>query len=333
MYERAREDLEERYALSMERIRQIETDGTVSAPFADFFERTAAFIVRMDDIRQQLSKEQGQFFEAPAKEQGQKKEEGPSLTELAARNREMYEDILPENYGSSYANPAFAVSALGEELGRGLSSLAFQMRSVIGYFYDGFTEAALIHLELFLEVYNRFEISPLPDGRELQRMLQMFACDSCDVLTALRVRQSVDPDAGIARRIVMESDLSDLRYLYCYGEYVTENELRLAAFLNSLSEDEIDRMARTYTEGYRVGFVRAGKDLSKKKTVNIRYHLGFERMVRRAAQQFAQMGLTPVIFRCAMSIVNMRGNARIGYTGAAANLQYDYDHGYKFLLQ
>ena len=38
-----------------------------------------------------------------------------------------------------------------------------------------------------------------------------------------------------------------------------------------------------------------GKDLSKKKTVNIRYCLGFERMVREAILQFQAMGLAPVI--------------------------------------
>ena len=31
---------------------------------------------------------------------------------------------------------------------------------------------------------------------------------------------------------------------------------------------------------YRMGFINGRKDLSKKKTVNIRYNLGFERMVK-----------------------------------------------------
>ena len=37
-----------------------------------------------------------------------------------------------------------------------------------------------------------------------------------------------------------------------------------------LSEDVICKMADVYTEGYRVGFVNTGKDLSKKGTVEIR---------------------------------------------------------------
>ena len=41
----------------------------------------------------------------------------------------------------------------------------------------------------------------------------------------------------------------------------------MAKLLNSLSQDEIDSMARTYTEGYKQGFVAAGIDLSKKSFV------------------------------------------------------------------
>ena len=68
--------------------------------------------------------------------------------------------------------------------------------------------------------------------------------------------------------------------------------------MNSLSQREIDEMARTYTEGYRMGFITGRKDITKKKTVNIRYHLGFERMVKAAVLQFREMGLQTVIPPC-----------------------------------
>ena len=85
-------------------------------------------------------------------------------------------------------------------------------------------------------------------------------------------------------------------------------------------------MASTYTEGYRIGFINGRKDITKKKTVNIRYNLGFERMVRAAIIQFRKMGLEPVIYRHATHAVNKRGAVRVGFTGGVANPQYDYDH-------
>lgn len=54
-------------------------------------------------------------------------------------------------------------------------------------------------------------------------------------------------------------------------------------------------MAEVYTEGYRIGFINTGKDLSKKSVVSIRYVLGFERVIKLAIANFAKMGLKPVI--------------------------------------
>ena len=45
--------------------------------------------------------------------------------------------------------------------------------------------------------------------------------------------------------IIMESNLSDLRYLYRYGEYVADSDLKLASFMNTLPQETIDRMADT----------------------------------------------------------------------------------------
>mgnify|MGYP006922376807 CR=1 FL=1 len=95
----------------------------------------------------------------------------------------------------------------------------------------------------------------------------------------------------------MDSDLEDIRYLYYFGEYITEEELETAKHLNGMRPEEIRRMADTYTEGYRIGFEVYEKDISKKKTVNILYCLGFERMIRAAVENFAKMGLSPAICR------------------------------------
>ena len=58
--------------------------------------------------------------------------------------------------------------------------------------------------------------------------------------------------------------------------YISASEIRTARHLLELDESVIAKMADVYTEGYRIGFVNTGKDLTKKKSVNIRYVLGFE---------------------------------------------------------
>ena len=141
-----------------------------------------------------------------------------------------------------------------------------------------------------------------------------------------RVREQLDPDLTFATDIIMNSDLQDISYLYKYGEYVSSNEIDSAIFLGSMSDSEIEEMAHTFTEGYRLGFEAAGIDLSRKKTVNIRYFLGQERMVKAAINQFEQMGLRPICYRYASARINRRLMGRVGYSSSVPNKQLEYDH-------
>lgn len=303
--------LEERYALAMERIHGIRYDMTVPAPFQDYFQKTADFLIQMDELKEKVSSKETEQY---------------SLEQWEKLNHALYEDILPQQYDTSYANPAFAVEKLGEIHGRILSFLYAELRGMIVYVFEERLEEAVVLLELFIEIYNRFEQEELPEYKEIQQIVYWFVSDYSELFAARRIQEAIDPTLDFATKIIMGSDLTDLRYLYRYGEYVSENEKKTAAFLNTLSEDEIAAMADTYTEGYRIGFLMGGKDITKKRTVNIRYSLGFERMIRKAIQNFEKMGLQPVIYRAAVSTVNKRQHSKIGYVGANPNKQYDYDH-------
>ena len=149
--------------------------------------------------------------------------------------------------------------------------------------YERRAQELVIRQELLLEVYGSFESAfeeglEGPETEELQEILYWYVNDYSEVVAKRRVRGQVDPAEDFCTKIVMEADLSDDRFLYAYGEYVTEQEERMADYLRGLPEEKIQLIADTYTEGYRIGFVLGRKDLSKKKTVNIRYHLGFERI-------------------------------------------------------
>ena len=303
--------LQERYSLAMERIEGILNEETVSAPFCIYFQTVAKFLLETKTLREKLAQEKAEAY---------------TLKEWQQINHDMYVDILPEHYARSFGNPGYAVETLGEVFGKLLSFLYTELRALQIYVYEGRLEEIVVCLELFIEVYNCFERTPLPEYREIQQVIYWFLSDYSELFVARRIREAIDPELDFATRIVMESDLTDLRYLYRYGEYVSENELKTAAFLNTLSEEEIAAMADTYTEGYRIGFVLGGKDLSIKRTVNIRYQLGFERMIRKAIENFAKMGLKPVIYRAAVSTLNKRQTMRIGYTGAVPNKQFEYDH-------
>ena len=314
-----REILQERLELALLRIREIpgeDFQGAELQPWKEYFTTVAKFLLLIEDTRQFL-------------EQG--KQATATLEELQQRNRALYEDILPENYENSFANPAYAVKMLGEEFGVLVSFLYTEMRSLIGFTYEGRLDKLVIRMELFSEVYAAFvyeqqENHKLPTYAAIREILYWFVSDYADVAAEERVREMVCPENNFAAAILRTADFTDLRYLYAYGEYVGENELKMAEFMNSLPEETVHTMADTYTEGYRIGFEVTGKDLSKKAVVDVRYQLGFERMMRRALENFEKMGLQPVIYRAASSILYNPSIYKNGFYSVSPNRQYEFDH-------
>lgn len=333
--EEERRLLDERYELAIGRVREILQEQTVPADFVSYFHRTAQFLLLCDDVKKRL--ETGSYDQDPE--------------QMKKDNFALYEDILPEHYEESFGNPTYACRKLGEPMGKLLCFLYAQERGLISYLFEGKYEEAVAHVELFVQVYGILTADAAEAAKAAKEAesvvssdsqkwngfgtkteqavrdaLYWFESDYADVIAAHRIREGIDPDCSFFTDILMNSDLSDTDYLYRYGEYITENELRMAQFLNSLPQEEIDKIADTWSEGYRMGFVLSGKPLEKKRTVNLHYYAGFERVARKTVENFEKMGLRPTIYNHSVSALTTSGAARMGFTGAIPNPQYDYDH-------
>ena len=287
----------ERYILAIERILQIPDEKTVEEPFLSYFHRVAKFIAYVHEV-----------FE--------REKEGTlrkmTLEELKEQQRSLYEDILPQNYEKSYGNPEYGVKQLGQDYGKIFSYLYAEVRSMIVYAYEGRIFDLTILAELFLEIYNLFEWEKreggLPKAEDIQQIIYSFESDYSQERIERRIGEQIDPSYDFAVKIIMESDLTDLRYLYWFGEYISNNEMGTAKHLNAMEEEKIQWMADTFTEGYRKGFINGNKDISKKKVVNIRYCLGFERVVKKAVENFKKMGLKVTIFRAGVNSSSKNGS-------------------------
>lgn len=304
--------MEERYNLAIDRMKAIIEEKTVAEPYREYFQHVARFILKLDELKQNV-------------ESGKQKE--MSEEELQEEMKDLYADELEANYEKSYANPAYAVLVLGGELGSFLSAVYTEIRGSISYVQEQRMEYVVIGAELLIEIYNKFEEEKQPQPESLKEIFYWYASDYCDVFAADRIKDQIDPESGcFIVNMIMNEDLSDLRYLYRMGEYVGVNERETAAYLNSLSQEKIDKMADTFSEGYRIGFVNTGKDLSKKSVVNIYYAMGFERIVKKAIENFEKMGLKPSIFRTSHSVITRGRNSQIGFFNISGNKQYVYDH-------
>ncbi|MBQ1193920.1 MAG: aminopeptidase [Lachnospiraceae bacterium] len=269
----------EKYELAKERICGIVNEESVPESYRDFFKTTAEFILYLCKILQMSEFDKNREL---------------SLEELKEQNYNLYKDIMVCNYNESYANPEFMENKFGESYGKYLCYLYMSIRKIIPYAFTYRVKETTIYMELFIEIYNIFEDEELSE-KSLKETIYWFESDYTDVFLENRIREQLDLSMNFYYRLIMESDLSDLRYLYCYGKYVSENELKLAKFVDSLSEDEIDDIAATFTEGFRRGFIAGRKDLSIKDRVEIRYPMGFEKIVKSAIKQFNKMGLKSIL--------------------------------------
>ena len=310
LFREENEQMIERFTLSIRRIREIREEETVSPVYREYFCEMADFLLKMADLYELIGSGHAKDL---------------SLDEWKTLNHSLYRDILPEHYEESYANPSYAVKKMGAVFGKILSFLYTEIRGEIIFAFEQRLFDMTIINELFLEIYNLFEQEDVT-YRQIKDAVYWYISDYSDEMIMYRTREQMDAGLDFAISLIMDSDLTDLRYLYQYGEYISDNEIRTARFLNTFSEAEIERMAEIYTEGYREGFAINGMDISKKKLVNIRYSIGFERMMRAAVRQFRAMGLEPVIYRYAVHSINKRQMIKIGYGSTSPNKQYEFDH-------
>lgn len=288
------EELKERYELVTERVKEIAQDASEAKAYADYFQKVAKYLGLLNQI-----------VEYAAKDGIRNMDE----TQAMKINTALYEDIRDEAYETSYANPAYAVKCFGKEAGQILTMLYARIRGCRIAAFEGELQKVCIFSELFVELYCYFCDEEV-EFDLVKMSVYSFMHDYTEVFHEDAIARLVDPDYDYYMDIVMDADLSNPAYLYRYGAYISKNEIGISKFLNTFSDEEIQAMADTYTEGYRMGFVATQKDLSIKTTAEIRYPIGFERMVRAAVKNFEKLNL-----RCTMRPSN-----------TSANKQYDFDH-------
>ncbi len=301
--------MSERYNLTIERVKMILEEESVEKIYLDYFRNVSRFILKVNEVWERVSVH-------PIY--------GYTLDELRIENQALYQDILEENYDTSYANPAYASKVFGKEIGEILCFLYSEIRAEIGYAFEKKIEYMTICNELFIEIYNSFEGVESPSYRELKDIVYWYASDYCDVFVAERLEERMNPQNSFAIDIVMNSDLEDLRYLYQYGEYISDEDYDTVALLQNLTEEEVQNIANVYLEGYQEGCEEAGIDLSEKKAIYIQYQIGTERVVKEVIKGFANLGLQATSCRNAAGVV-VREAVKNGFY-SRHQLQYEVDH-------
>lgn len=327
---------EERFALVRDRMQDFLQEGEIKCEFRAYFASVADFLTNVAEVYDLVKS--GAYERLPL----EKKKE---------LHDKLYANLAKDIYEKSFLSPAYLAShCVGEgeihlSLAQLLSALYADALTTIPAAYEGRLDILCIFFELVVEMHGIVISEEEASGdklftaegclteescgymeKEVRAALYSFYHDYSEVFAADAIAQMFDVEEDFYTRLIREADLMTDDYLYRTGAYISENELGLAAYLRTLSQEEIDAMAATFTEGYRKGFEITGKDITKKRIVRIEAPVGFERVVRAAMEQFGAMGLMPTMRRESTLSMTGRGGAKRDYYSTSPNRQFDFDH-------
>lgn len=198
---------------------------------------------------------------------------------LKLLNYQQHQEKMKDHYNNSYANPKFSVKCFGEKIGQ-LNSLLFtkilQLNKIVH-------ERIKIHVEetiqLFTNYYSTYSTMSA-DFDVLLNVIKNYYTSTMYTTLYSSIVKRFSTSFDHYTNWVKNADLSDLRYLYYYGNYVSEDDLTTAKFLNSLSESKVKKVMEITAKAYIEGFAEGNKDYTKKETVLLIFHMGMERLAR-----------------------------------------------------
>ena len=325
----------ERYDDVIERIREIPEEHALSAAFQAYFTAAAEFILLLDAFMK--ARTAGESRSAAAygtvSASAAPASDRMSVAELQRWNAALYAEAA-EHYADSYLNPRVAVAKLGP-IGAELSALYMELQGMILSAYQQDLEDIVCVLETFVQVYcmftSAYEDKEQVDTKQLRDVLYSYAHDYSEDFLRRKMDAMYIPARSYARQLILDYDFLDPADICRFGYYVSDTALRTAEFIAKLPDDRIDRMARTWYQGFKDGFRIQGKPYEKKSVVEFSYPAGFERVVKRTAALFAEDGFDFTIpLRPQHFLTRTPGRSRQLYE--SPNPQMDFDHSYDLAL-
>ena len=230
-----------------------------------------------------------------------------TFEELQKENFEMYKDVL--NYEKSYANPTYTKELFGEEFGKVISAIFSDFRNLITYAHSHNLEMIEKYNRFYIKLTKAFEVNQF-NLEKVKTVYEEFYDRSLKYSLPMAYKNTYTKDS-YTNKIFGSLDLNDEKYLFQYGKYISENELKLAKFMKNYPKDKLKELAKTIVEAYVRGFQKDNKDISLRHNVRVIYNIGQELMVKEIFELFTAN--------------NLNGMAIAAET-TEPNKQYSFDH-------
>ena len=204
-----------------------------------------------------------------------------SFEELQKLFNGFSEEILPENHGSSYTNPAYSVEVFGENIGKVFYVLYQSYRSYRGDAFEHKIFNMHKYNKLFLELFNYFNENSTVDANAVKNIVKRYQQELNKEATKLGIKSMLGKELTYVKDVIMNSDPNDLRYMFRYDTFITDNEIKTENFFKNYPAEKLDILAKQIAKAYEQGFKNSNKDMSKKSAVMIRCQIGHEELVKR----------------------------------------------------
>ncbi len=266
-----------------------------------FFNTTGKFILKLADYEEDLD---DNYFSTK------------SFEELLKENNDFYKEVLMKNYQTSYANPTYCVKIFGDKFGQLISYLYCEYRRYIIYAFYHKIFRMEEYNSLFIDVFNYVKNNGLDYGTLKELITKPQRKEKTQEMIRV-LKEQLDKNFRYMKDIVDNADLSDFRYLFRYGRYITENEIKTAKFLLHYPATKIKKLSNQIVNAYVNGFKRDNKDISIKSTVSLKFSIGQERIVQQLLQDLEKNNLE--------TLINNVSSTKM-------NKQYAYDHRFDTAL-
>lgn len=197
-----------------------------------------------------------------------------NFEELKSDNYEFYKEIN-NNYDQSYANPRYTRQFLDGKYADIASSLYYELITSVQLIFQGKHKLFNLLKYKFLILAEAMENNQ-DAYLKLEELYETYQIEI--ELDALN--ENYNPE-NYCTKIVEESDLSDLRYLFKYGIYISEIEISFAQLMNNCDASFIEKLANQMVTCYLKGFGRHNKNMGSRTNARIVMIVGLEKLARK----------------------------------------------------
>lgn len=233
-YSKENKPILESYEQSIKHIKEIVDKTSNFESFGDkavymrFLNHTASLICKLINYESVVDND---YFETK------------SFDELLQENNDFYNEVLPKNYATSYTNPSYCVNQFGDQFGQLISFFYTLYRSYIVFAFKHEIYRMDEYNSLFNEVYEYIRDKEI-DYEELKDLMTSIHRKEKIRESYYRFKSEFDKEFRYYTDLIEFSDLKDLRYLLKTGQYISENEIKIAKFLVDYPEEKLNQISK-----------------------------------------------------------------------------------------